>query len=369
MAVSAKTRAKRHAKIKQGWEVGVPHWNPMDYTLSMMKTCNYFASEVEGKIKQELAINYWVSQQKDVTGFNKLSDGWFTQAGILAYLASNDIQLGESDESKLSSKYTQLATMVQSKEARAESEGTKPAVKPERNPQDAIRERAAKLGAEIDHEIDLLCTTKSSDFDTKEFLTKNEISAPVAKQIGSYYHDLSKELKSVASDEQLEEAYSYLGKRQLKKMIDFVDGIISACNNIAIVAKTTRKPRQRKEKPASVIAAKVKYSQSSSDYNLKSVHPANVVGADEVWLFNTRLRKLFKYVAQDGMTLSWKGTTLQNFDPEKSGGKTIRKPSEFFAGFHSMTKRPLTKLFNDVRSVLASVNGRCSEDILILKVF
>jgi hypothetical protein len=109
-----------------------------------------------------------------------------------------------------------------------------------------------------------------------------------------------------------------------------------------------------------------------AELGLKSVHPAKIIGADTVYLFNTRLRKMFKYVAIDGMTLTVKGTTLQNFDTAKSGSKTIRKPEVYFSpmsGWEDMTKRPFNKLFDEVKSVLAKAPGRISSDMIIVKVF
>jgi hypothetical protein len=62
-------------------------------------------------------------------------------------------------------------------------------------------------------------------------------------------------------------------------------------------------------------------------------------------------------------------TTLQNFDPEKSGAKTIRKPEEFLKSVETMSKRPLTKAFREIRGVLAKATGRINEECLIVKVF
>ena len=367
MAVSAKTRAKRHSHIKKGWEVGVPHFNILDYKLSLMKTFAYFAADVENKIKQEIAIKYWKDQEKDVSGFLKLSDSWFSQAGVLAYLLSNNVSLEEQDEIFLQKKYQQLYSMVQQKAEGREGEDSKPVIRID--PQIAIGEKARKLGSDIDNEIDLFCQNKSSTFDTKDFLTKNEVSAPVAKLIATYYMPLQNELKCISTDEQIEEVYSYLGKRGLKKFIDFVDNIVGSCNNVAMIAKTTRKPRKRKEKPAGVVAAKVKYLKEYIPLNIRGITPDKVVGASEVWIFNSKLRKLIRYESIADATLSWKGTTLMNWDPDKSGGKTVRKPEEIIKGLQSMTKRPLNKKFSEIKSVLANVNGRMNDDCIILSVF
>jgi len=217
--------------------------------------------------------------------------------------------------------------MVQSKTTERERE-TRNIGKP--NPQEAIRTHANKLGSEIDAAIDEVSVGKSN-FDVKDFLIKSQVSAPVAKQLIEFYKPLYKELQIATGDNdyQMSEGYLHLGKRNMKRLIEFVQ----------------------------------------SELKMKSIFPEKVVGATECWVFNVKYRKLFQYVAQDGMMLTWKGTTLQNFDPEKSGAKTIRNPGVFFKNIESMTKRPLVKAFNDIKSVLAKATGRISEDVIIVKVF
>jgi hypothetical protein len=369
MAVSAKTRAKRHANVKKTWEADMPAFKPLDYTVSLLKVLGHFSTNVDEKVKKSLAIDYWKKQGKDVTAISKLAEGWFLQAGPVAYLLDKGNALDDRDIKFLAKKYAELVDFAKQKEEReAACAAPVPVVKP--NPQDAIKAKAALVGAEIDGMIDAVISGKV-DTNPKEFLTQNGVSAPVAKQLQSFYKPLLKELDIATSDKDYEmsEAYSHLGKREMNRLHNLVREVVKACDTVAVLAKTTRKPRKRKEKPAGVLVAKVKYLKEFADLNMKSVHPEKMVGAEEVWVFNVKYRKLFQYVAQDGMQLSVKGTTLQNFDPEKSGAKTIRKPDEFFKGVDNMTKRPLTKAFKEIRGVLAKATGRINEECLIVKVF
>jgi hypothetical protein len=106
-----------------------------------------------------------------------------------------------------------------------------------------------------------------------------------------------------------------------------------------------------------------------ADLKLRSITPDKIVGADQAWLYNTKLRKLFKYQALDGYTLTIKGTTIQNFDPEKSGSKILRKPDVQLAGVSSMSKRPMSNLFNDVKATMGKATGRVSNEYIILGAF
>lgn len=369
MAVSAKTRAKRHANVKKTWEQDMPVFNLLDYKVSMIKVLSHFTSNVDEKVKKSLAIDYWKSTGRDVSGISKLAEGWFLQAGPVAYLLSKGNALDDRDESYLSKRYSELNEFAKQK-AEKEAKNAPVAVVVKPNPQDAIRAKADTIGAEIDGMIDSVISGKV-DVVVKDFLTQNGVSAPVAKCLQGFYKPMLKELEAAVSDKDYEmsEAYTHLGKREMNRLVGFVRTLVQACDTVAVLAKTTRKPRKRKEKPASVLVTKVKYLKEYPDLNLKSTHPEKMIGASEVWVFNVKYRKLFQYVAQDGMTLSVKGTTLQNFDPEKSGAKTIRKPELFFKGIETATKRPLVKAFKEIRGVLAKATGRINEECVIVKVF
>lgn len=369
MAVSAKTRAKRHANVKKTWEVDMPAFNPLDYKVSLLKVLGYFAANVDEKVKKSLAIEYWKAKGKDVTMVNKLAEGWFVQAGPVAYLLSKGNALDDKDEMFLAKKFVELHEFAKQK-AEKEAKNAPAVVVAKLNPQDAVKAKAEVVGAELDGLIDAAINGKV-DTNVKDFLTQNGVSTPVAKCLHGFYKPMLKELDIATGDNDYEmsEAYSHLGKREMKRLHTFVREIVQACDTVAILAKTTRKPRKRKEKPASVLVSKVKYLKEFTDLKLKSVHPEKMVGAEEVWVFNVKYRKLFQYVAQDGLQISVKGTTLQNFDPEKSGAKTIRKPEVFFKGVESLTKRPLTKMFKDIRGVLAKATGRINEECIIVKVF
>jgi hypothetical protein len=364
MAVTAKTRAKRHAFVsKKGWRAQVPSIQPLDYNLSMMKLLSFFAIEVESKEKREMTIKYWESIGKDCTGYSRIPDGYFNQSGPIAYLIQ--------DEQYVSDKHLMWISDYHSKIKAFLPEEKPESVKPVKIKIDTTNSDANKYAAEIDGAIDDFITSKGKkSLDVKEYLQKLETPAAVSKKIGLMYKGLYSELVEASQDSgsyDITEGYAYLGKRQLSKLTEFVKSIIDSCDVVSTISKTSRKPRARKEKPASVIALKVKYLKEYADLKLKSITPDKIVGANEFWTFNVKLRKMFKYVALPGMTLTWKGTTVQNFDPEKSGAKTLRKPDVFFS--ESYTKRSINKAFNDIKSVLAKVKGRISEDYIIFDVY
>lgn len=363
MAVSVKTREKRHAAIKKGWRAHVPEFNILDYKSSLLNYLQYFNLEVENKDKQALVLDYWKKTGKDITGFSKISDGQFSQCAVVVYMIENNIDVDKNELNYLENKYNYF------KDKYSNVEPTKAVVKKAAKVETDL-DRAKIIGAEFDYELSKAFDAKGKyTFDFKDFLIKSNASPAVSKIVAGFYSTQLDELIKATKEQQYEEAYSFLGKVGLKRMTEFVVSMIDSCLTASQIKKTTRKPRMKKEKPAAVVAGKVKYLKEYSDLKLKSVTPDKVVGSSEVWLFNIKYRKLFKYVALDGMKLTFKGTTLQNFDPEKSGAKTIRKPETYFPELINRGKRDWNKAFNDVKSVLAKATGRINEEVLILGVF
>jgi hypothetical protein len=112
----------------------------------------------------------------------------------------------------------------------------------------------------------------------------------------------------------------------------------------------------------------MKYKKNDTEYSIMSVPPTSLVNSQELWVFNTKYKKLQVYRASGSSGLSVKGTTLVGWDPENSSGRTLRKP-EFVASYQAMGKRPLTAAYKALTTKEQAVNGRINEECVLLKVF
>jgi len=169
-------------------------------------------------------------------------------------------------------------------------------------------------------------------------------------------------------DEQLKEGYSHLTKAQVKKIVAFYHEILSACDMLAQEAKINRKPRKAKVVPKDKIVAKLKFKKTDEPLKLVSINPADIIGSKELWIFNTKTRKLGKYVANEYMELSVKGTSITGFNENTSIQKTIRKPEEKLKEFKAAGKVALRKFLDDINATDTKMNGRINEDVILLKV-
>ena len=240
--------------------------------------------------------------------------------------------------------------------------------------QERVRDASMLMTEEIETAIESFQTDPEA-FDPKAFKILNVLKAKQAKAahariIREFYTRNLEELIEAAStkDEQLKEAYSHLTKVQLRKITAFYQEIVSACEMLAQEAKVNRKPKAKKAVPAEKIVAKLKYKKADEPLKLVSINPADILGAKELWTYNTKSRKLGKYVATEFAELGVKGTSIINFDENKSVQKTLRKPIDQLKEFKAAGKVALRKFLDDINAVDTKMNGRINEEIMLLKV-
>jgi hypothetical protein len=240
--------------------------------------------------------------------------------------------------------------------------------------QERVRDAAFKMTDEIEDAIESFYADPEA-FDTKAFKVLNllkgkDAKAAHARIIKDFYNRTLVELEEVpgTTDEDLKDAYSFLSKAQLKKITAFYQEIVSACGMLMQEAKVNKKPRAKKPTDKAKLVAKLKYAKTNEQLKLVSVNPVDIVGAQELWVYNTKSRKLGKYVAAEFSELSVKGTSIVNYNESLSVQKTLRKPLEQLNEFKASGKIALRKFLDDIKAVDIKLNGRINEEVILLKV-
>lgn len=233
-----------------------------------------------------------------------------------------------------------------------------------------IIEAAKKHMAEFDNQIDLFVVNKENKFLAKDYLLSNSVSGVVSKKIGEFYNRLYTEIQEaiLGTDEQLIEAYSNFSKTELKKFCAFVKSIVDSCEQQVVSAKVIRAPRAKKAKPAGVQVAKLQYLKEFAELNLKSVVPTTIVGAQQVWVYNVKSKKLGVYYASSSNGFSVKGTSLMDWDPENSKQNSLRKPAITIKEVLEGGKVNLNKIHGKLTTVTTKMNGRINADTILLRV-
>jgi hypothetical protein len=240
--------------------------------------------------------------------------------------------------------------------------------------QERLRDAAWRMTEEIEDALEAFAQDPEA-FDPKAFKLLNllrgkQAKAAHARVIKDFYVRQHDELVEAAQGkcEQLKEGYSHLSKANMKKITVFYSEILSACDMLAQEAKVNRAPRKTKAKPVEKIVGKMKFLKQDDKLKLVSVNPADIINAKELWVFNTKTRKLGKYVAAEFQELGVKGTSITGFDEIKSVQKTLRKPEEQLKEFKAAGKVQLRKFLEDIKAVDIKLNGRINEDTILLKV-
>lgn len=255
--------------------------------------------------------------------------------------------------------------------AEAEEEGSaqKEEVKQVISIQERVANRANDLIADLEVHLDNYYRD-GSQFKASDWLSQNDVKPQIAQRIAEYYKPLYSEAYDAlqGKDAQLKEAYSHWTKPKLKAYIEFIKSIISAAETRSVVAKAIRKPRKKKEKPASALVAKLKYKEKDETYNVVSVDPKQIIGCNQLWVFNTKYRTMAVYNAMGPAGLGIKGCTVTGYDEKTSIVKKLRKPTEQVNKLKDGGKIVLRKFMDEIKCKPKEANGRINSDVVLLRI-
>lgn len=363
------------AKRKQSLEESLtqirgsePRVSQDNYTIELTRALNWYNANWEDKDYRKSAEQYVKKMGlKDyVHAITKASFFEIRSIGVIGRLMANEqyINLAHIERVILN-----LETLKQKyAKIKADVAVQRPAAPV--SIQERILDTARSHAAEFDAAIDEYITTRQTNFSAKSYLKTTQVSGTVAKKISEFYKPMISELHEVqeGKDPQLKEAYSFLGRIEIRRVIAFVQSLIDDCTQQSVSAKAQRKPRARKAKPAAVVAKNIKCMREYIELNLKSIEPAKIIGSTELWVYVPEKRKLIVYRGAAGGYLGVSGMSVTNYDTKTSEVKTLRKPEEFFKGLSSYGKRALSNAWKAINAKTSAPRSRISEDMILLAV-
>ena len=236
--------------------------------------------------------------------------------------------------------------------------------------QSKLTEQAQAMGGEIEGQIDMVLLGQNPDLNVYKWLNENQVSQPVANKIKFFFQAFWSDIKEAkaSEDEQLQEAYSNIDKKKYKAFETFFEGMFADFDSYNKSKKAERKPRKKKAVSADKLVAKLKYAKDFKELKLTSIRPTEIVGAEVLWVYNTKTKKLGKYCAEFGAQLSVKGSTILNYDEGQSLSKTLRKPEQKLPELLKAGKVPLRKFLEDIKATAIKLTGRINADTILLRV-
>lgn len=388
----------KHRRSTHTWYY--EHFKPADlyaYVPQWMAENDYSKEEISA-VKacpgRALSITASIVARMDMKGAprvcKKEADHWESLAGTIGTLKSSMVFL-----EKRVAEAIEEGRKIATEKKEVEKEETKKYIP---TIQERIRDQAFSMSEAIDEWLEgWVESPKLFDpkgFDIKAHFKKCGITQAHARKIKSIYeHELDdyndlermptkgqlKKMEFLEADhwDQLKEGYAHIKKGEIKNYRSAIDTLMTELDFIIEQAKATRKPRKPKQRSASKVVEKLKFSKADPKYSLASIDPTTIIGANELWVFNVKTRKLGKYIAssidpkglaRDGTGLSVKGTTIIGFDETASIQKTLRKPVDQLKEFKDAGKVKLRKFLDDIPTTDIKLNGRCNPDTVLLKV-
>jgi|688.fasta_scaffold15795_17 hypothetical protein len=340
------------------------------YKEEIQVVFNWYSAEKKRSDAYKYYLDYVKKfRNKDYKLFQKVDEGSITTTlGWIARIIIRGGSVSNDHTKRLEDNITQLLSKF-TEEKKIQPEVTKQSIVPSINIQEATKLKAKEYIGDLEGSIDEYI------FDDKDFslyadLKGKQIPAPYVPDVKVWAESKLSEYSSVADgeDSQLIEGYSNINKRKLKNIVKLFETFIEDCDKYGQFKKANRKVQAVREKPPAIQVKSVKYKMKDEELKLESERPIDIIGAAQVWLFNTKTRKLAVYTSESTKGMTVKGSTLQNWTPEKSKQKTLRKPDEQLKDLLASGKVKLRTFIDSIKSKEQEVNGRINIETIILKV-
>jgi len=371
----AKAKKRKNKYIVDIPEMGIIQRTHKNHSHMVWQALHYCQYEMTDKALKKAVIEYAKKAKLNFKLLNVLGDKELCMLGKYAAIKNGGGELTEDMEAGFARMLDEL--FQKAKDAKAvkkavQVEDDKPKA-PVLTVQDRMRIQAEEVGATFDAWLDDLIAGKiktvSKNMDPAGQMKLASFKAGQARWISKFYEPELEMMQAVVAgkDADLKEGYSNVQKSSALRAVKLLDSILTAADMVATVAKAQRKTRKKKAPSTAKLVAKLKYCESHPETGAASVNPLGIIGASEVWVYNTKYRKLGKYVAQDAAGLTVKGASIKDFSTE-SVQKTLRKPKAQLKQFMGSGKVKLRTFLSDIKAVDTKLKGRINANVVILKV-
>lgn len=255
-----------------------------------------------------------------------------------------------------------------------EADPTAPKEEPKKviNIQDRLQEiREEAIGDLECLEDEFIRTRKMPNINVLSWLRQKNIPQQVVPAMAEFYGERLEFMVRVkeGKDVQLKEGFAHLKKKDIDLWIKWYNDIITDLDAYKRVKASQRKVRTKKPVSPEKLVRKIKFQKDDAELNITSVAAKEIIGAQVLWTYNTKTRKLGRYVASTtDQVLSVKGSTILGWDPKQSISKTLRKPKEQLKEFMGSGKVQLRTFLDKIKATEVNLNGRTNAQTILLRV-
>jgi len=313
------------------------------YNIEVSNALTWYRNVASNADKKRWLTDWVTTNMSDFDTdlLKNIPDEFVSTIGSFARMMNNGFVAKESDIIKIKDRVSQLAGKYLNVDPNIKEEIKKPA--------NLIKEeKLSPFYTMYDLYIDGV-NAKITSLNTK--LAKIDIN-----ELKKYYTEQLELIENNKSD-----------YNNVDVLIKRHNDIIADISNMDLINTVSKKTRTRKKKSVAndKLVAKLNYQPHNSEYNIVSINPEKIIGANTVLIFNTKNRQLQIYNSVDGLTVN--GSTIKNFESSDSYGKTIRDPNKILPQLTAVKKS--AKIIEDINSVKKELTGRVNKECIILKAW
>jgi hypothetical protein len=336
-------------KAKKDPRSGEPREIDYDnYVSSLSKMLTFYGTEFDNKSKKEWAVEYFKEVDREISKkISKVSHQYFCTIGSLIRMKENGVLLNESIEDRILAIGREIATKV----PEATDSVQQPIQKGEKTDY-FLGEFEGYLDDQLGKKKTLGISSWVKQY-SPNIAQVNSLKSLITKKINEY--------NSILDDKEMLSAYAITKKA----CSDIIKSLVESVSELVVMYQ--RKPRAPKVVSLQKMVQSVKYLKTDQSLGLTSFDPVGILGKTGVITFNTKTRKIQYYVAQDGKEFSIKGTSILNFDEEKSIQKTLRNPKDQLLSLLQLPKKAFEKALSMIKSVDTVPTGRLNDDTLLCR--
>lgn len=209
-----------------------------------------------------------------------------------------------------------------------------------------------------------------TEFSVYDYLQKNNIPANYSSVLIARYQPYLDEIKAAVEKTDVEcvELYYGIPKAEMQRMLNFFSTLISDLERYGSVKKALRKQRKPRALSVEKKLKHFKYLKEAKDYKVVSINPEKILGAQELWMFNTSSRTLTVFRALDRAGLSVKRASIIGYDEKTSMTKrTGRKTQEVIDSCVNGGKLVLRKLMDGLTTP-AKLQERVTDMTVLIRI-
>jgi len=333
-----------------------------NYKSALSRAFNFYNQDKDKK-DARLYLKTYIKHKGMAVDIDGVSDSNIILTyGWLSRMVLNGNTLLERHIEDLDSYITNLSTTKQVIKV-VEDKPSRPSVR------DYMQDKIAEVIGDLEGQVDAFLK-EDKEFDLYNYLQANSIPKPYCKDIDAWARKRGMEFTDVykTMDKDTKDGYSNISRRQQANLVKMFGAFIVDIEKYTQFKKANRKPRVTKAKPPAVQVARIKFKKEDTELGIKSVNPSEMVGASQVWVYNVKYKRLAAYRSDSVQGIQVKGSTLQNYDPDMSECRSIRRPEAFLKVLLDASKVKLRKLLSDLTTKGYDVTGRINDECIIVRV-